>query len=173
MATVQSVAWVGWRKKRVACVQMVEASTAEARSVRSDVESRVATLAAAADASAACTAEEISSRVKEAVEYSDAQASRVTADITQQLEKEIVAAATSTTVTAEINMRTVVKGVRRDIQAQLEQTRTDSLRREQEAQHRIEDISKQLQALTMQLNKFQPASEHAVGVSQGKLSEQV
>ena len=28
---------------------------------------------------------------------------------------------------------------------QLEQTRADSLRREQEAQHRIEDISKQLQ----------------------------
>ena len=70
-------------------------------------------------------------------------------------------------------MRTVVEGVRRDIQAQLEQTRADSLRRETEAQHRIEDISKQLQALTEQLNKFQPVSEHAVGVSQGKLSEQV
>ena len=152
---------------------MVEATTAEARSVRGDVESRVATLAVAADASAARTAEEISSRVKEAVEYSDAQASRIAVDVTQRLEKEIVAAATSTAATAEINMRTVVEGVRRDIQAQLEQTRADSLRREQEAQHRIEDISKQLQALTMQLNKFQPASEHAVGVSQGKLSEQV
>ena len=153
--------------------QMVEATTAEARSVRGDVESRVATLAAAADASAARTAEEISSRVKEAVEYSDAQASRVAADVTQRLEKEIVAAATSTAATAEITMRTVVEGVRRDIQAQLEQTRADSLRREQEAQHRIEDISKQLQTLTEQLNKFQPASEQAVGVSQGKLSEQV
>ena len=138
-----------------------------------DVESRVATLAAAADANAARTAEEISSRVKEAVEYSDAQASRVAADVTQRLEKEIVAAATSTAATAEITMRTVVEGVRRDIQAQLEQTRVDSLRRETEAQHRIEDISKQLQALTEQLNKFQPASEHAVGVSQGKLSDQV
>ena len=51
--------------------EMVEATTAEARSVRGDVESRVATLVAA-DASAARTAEEISSRVKEAVEYSDA-----------------------------------------------------------------------------------------------------
>ena len=49
----------------------------------------------------------------------------------------------------------------------------DSLRRETKAQHRIEDISKQLQALTEQLNKFQPASEHDVGVSQGKLSDQV
>ena len=52
--------------------QMVEATTAEAKSVRDEVESRVATLAAAADANAARTAEEISSRVKEAVEYSDA-----------------------------------------------------------------------------------------------------
>ena len=80
---------------------------------------------------------------------------------------------TSTAATAEINTCTVVEGVRRDIQAQLEQTRADSLWRKQEAQHRIEDISKQLQTLTMQLNKFQPASEQAVGVSQGKLSEQV
>ena len=34
-------------------------------------------------------------------------------------------------------------------------------------------ISKQLQILTDQLNKFQPDSEHAVGVAQEKLSEQV
>ena len=169
-----AISSVGRIEEETRCVwQMVEAMTAEARSVRSDVESRVATLAAAADASAARTAEEISSRVREAVEYSDAQASCVVADVTQRLEKEIVAAATSTAVTAEINTRTVVEGIRRDIQAQLEQTHVDSLRREQEAQHRIEDISKQLQTLTMQLNKFQPASEQAVGVSQGKFSEQV
>ena len=153
--------------------QMVEATTAEARSVCGGIESRIATLAVAADASAACTAEEISSRVKEAVEYSNAQALRVAADVTQRLEKEIVAVAMSTAVTAEINMCTMVEGVQRDIQAQLEQTRVDSLRREQEAQHRIEDISKQLQTLTIQLNKFQLASEQAVGVSHGKLSEQV
>ena len=50
--------------------------------VRGDVESRVATLAAGTDASAARTVEEISSRVKEVAEYSDAQASRIAADIT-------------------------------------------------------------------------------------------
>ena len=111
--------------------------------------------------------------MKEAVEYSDAQASCVTADVTQRLEKEIVAAATTTAATAEITMRIVIEGVRRDIQAQLKQTREDSLRRETEAQHRTEDISKQLPALTEQLNKFQPVSEHAVGVSQGKLLKQV
>ena len=99
---------------------MVEATTAEARSVRGEVESRVATLAAAADANAARTAEEITSRVQEVAEYSDAQASHVAADVTQQLEKEIAAAMTSTSATAEVTARTVVEGVRRDIQAQLD-----------------------------------------------------
>ena len=56
---------------------------------------------------------------------------------------------------------------------QIEQNRADALRREQEAQHSIEKSSKQLQTLTDQLNKFQRASEHAVGVTQEKLSEQV
>ena len=67
--------------------------------------------------------------------------------------------------------RTVVEGVRRDIQAQIEQNRADALRREQEAQSKITEISKQLQNLTDQLNKFQPASEFAVGVTQEKMSE--
>ena len=62
--------------------EMVEATIAEARSIHGNVESHVATLAAAADASVARTVEEISSHVKEAIEYSDAQASRVTADAT-------------------------------------------------------------------------------------------
>ena len=71
----------------------------------------------------------------------------------------------STAAIAEITTRMVVEGVRRDIQAQLEQTRVDFFRRETEAQHKIEDIFKQLQVLTEQLNKFQLVSEHAVGVS--------
>ena len=100
--------------------QMVEATTAEAKSMRGDVESRVATLAAAADANAACTPEEILSRVREVAEYWDAQASCVAADVTQRLEKENVVATTSTATMAEITTRTVVEGVRKDIQAQLE-----------------------------------------------------
>ena len=165
-STAMAVSGVGRMEEETHRVQqMVEATTAEAKSVRDEVESHVATLAAAADVNAACTVEEILSRMKEAVEYSDAQASHVAVDVTQRLQKEIVAAATSIAATAELTTRTVVEGVRRDIQAQLEQTRVDSLRRETEAQHRIEDISKQLQALTEQLNKFQPVNEHAVGVS--------
>ena len=148
-STATAISGVGRVEKETRHVrEMVEATTAEARSVRGDVESCVATLAAAADASAARTTEEISSRVKEVVEYSDAQASRVAVDVTQRLEKEIVAVATSTTATAEVMTRTVVEGVRRDIQAQLEQNRADALWREQEAQHRVEEISRQLQNLT-------------------------
>ena len=117
--------------------KMVEATTAKAKSVQDDVESRVAILAAAADASATCANEEIASRVRQVAEYSDAQASCIAAGVTQRLEKEIEVAATSTTMTAEVTMRTVMEGVRRDIQAQIEQNRADTLRREQEAQSRI------------------------------------
>ena len=54
---------------------MVEATTVEARSVRGEVESRVATLEAVADVSATLATEEIASRVKQVAEYSDVQAS--------------------------------------------------------------------------------------------------
>ena len=144
--------------------EMVEATTAEAKSMRDEVESHVATLAVAADASATRVSEEIASCVKQVAEYSDAQALCIATDVTQRLEQEIVAAATSTAATAEETTRTVVEGVWRDIQAQIEQNRADALHREQEAQNIITEISKQLQNLTDQLNKFQPASELAVGV---------
>ena len=70
-------------------------------------------------------------------------------------------------------MCNTVEGVRRDIQAQMDQNRADALRREDEAQKRVQEISNQLKTLTEQLNQFKPASEHAVGVSQEKLSDQV
>ena len=44
--------------------EMVEATTAKARSVRGEVESRIATLAAAANVSATGATEEIASRLK-------------------------------------------------------------------------------------------------------------
>ena len=59
-------------------------------------------------------------------------------------ESEIVAAATSTAMTTDVNTHIVVEEMRRDVQAQLEQTRADALRRDEEAQHRVEQISAQL-----------------------------
>ena len=46
---------------------------------------------------------------------SDTQASRIAEMVTQQMESEIQAAAMSTAVTAEINTRTMVEGMRRDV----------------------------------------------------------
>ena len=82
-------------------------------------------------------------------------------------------AANSTAATANITTRTVVEDVKRDIQAQLDQNRADALRCEEETQCQVQEISNQMQTLTEQLNKFKPASEHAVGVLQEKLSDQV
>ena len=112
--------------------ELVEATTAEARSVRGEVESHVAQMAAAAEANAARAAEHVTAEVKRVAAYSDAQASRVAADVTARLEHEVQAAATSTAATAELTMRTVVEGVRRDIQAQLDANRADALKRSEE-----------------------------------------
>ena len=95
--------------------KLVEAPGAETRSVRGEVESKVATLAAKADASTAHAVEEMMGRVQEVAAYSDAQASRVAKTITRQLEREIQAATTSTTTIAKIQMRTAVEGMRRDV----------------------------------------------------------
>ena len=86
--------------------ELVEATCAEARFVHGEVESRVAMLAAKANASTARVVEEITGCVREAAAYSDAQASRVAEPITQQLEREIHAAATSTAAMAKSQMRT-------------------------------------------------------------------
>ena len=56
---------------------------------------------------------------------------------------------------------------------QIEQTRADALQREQEMQRRVEEISTLLQTWLEQSNKFRLASEHAVGVVQNQVSEQL
>ena len=62
--------------------ELVEATSAEAKSVCGEVESRIATLAAAADASATRAVTEIAGQVEKVAAYSDAQASRVVAEVT-------------------------------------------------------------------------------------------
>ena len=91
--------------------ELVEATSAEARSVRSDIESRVATLAAESEISAARVAADVDAKVARVAEYSDARASHVAADVTARLEQDIKAAASSTAATAEITTRTAVEGV--------------------------------------------------------------
>ena len=153
--------------------ELVEATTAEARSVRGEVESHVAQLAAAAEANAARTEERVSAEVKRVADYSDAQASRVAADVTARLENEIEAAATHTVATAELTTRTVVADVRRDIQAQLDATRADALRRSEEAIAQVRELSVQLASLAEQLNKFNPASGTNVDVGYAQIVSDV
>ena len=76
-------------------------------------------------------------RIREIAAYLDTQALRVTLEVTQGLESEIQVATTSTTMTANINMCSVVEGVRRDVQAQLEQNRADTRHHEEETQHKV------------------------------------
>ena len=106
-------------------------------------------------------------------DYSDAQASRVAADVTARLENEIEAAATHTVATAELTMRTVVADVRRDIQAQLDATRADALRRSEEATAQVRELSVQLASLAEQLNKFNPASGTNVDVGYAQIVSDV
>ena len=91
----------------------------------------------------------------------------------QQLEKEIEAAASSTAATAEIHTRTVVEGMRRDVQAQIEKTRVDTQRRDEETQKTIQQIAAGLEQLTKQLNDFRPVNVEHVGVAQQQVAKNV
>ena len=99
---------------------VAEAAIAEARSVRSEVESKVAELMHRADASTANAMNVLSSRVDQMTAQTEVQMSCAAAEVKQQLGKEIEAAATSMATTAEINTRIAVKGMRCNIQAQIE-----------------------------------------------------
>ena len=66
-------------------------------------------------------------------------------------------------------MRTVVEGVRRDIQAQLDANRADALKRSEEAAAQVRELSAQLASLAEQLNKFNPTSERNVGMEYARV----
>ena len=68
-------------------------------------------------------------------------------------------------------MRTVVEGIRRDVQAQIDQNRADTLRRADEAQRKVDQVSNELKELTTQLNAFKLVSAQTVGEEQKVLSE--
>ena len=89
------------------------------------------------------------------------------------MEKDVQAVALSAAATAEITMRTVVEGARRDIQAQLDVYRADALRKSDETQAQVRDISAQLTKLTEQLNVFKPASVENVGKGYEKVASDV
>ena len=67
----------------------------------------------------------------------------------------------------------VVAEVRRNFQAQLDQTRVESQRRDADAKQKMDEIAVNLATLTNQLNQFKPASVADVSGSQELLSSAV
>ena len=128
--------------------EIAEAAIAEAKSVHSIVESEVASLMARTNASTTHAVEVLSGQVQEVAAHSKAQTSRVAEAVTWQLESEIQAAVTSTAVTAELNTRAAVEGMRQDVKAQLEQNRVDAQHRDEEAHHKVDEIAVELANLT-------------------------
>ena len=128
--------------------KVAEATIAEARSVHSTVESRVAALLARADESTTHTVEVLTEQMWQTAVETEAKASQTIGTVVQQLEKKITATATSAAATAEVMTRTMVEGVKRDVQAQMDKNRTDTLHRTDEAQRRVEQVSNELRELT-------------------------
>ena len=67
----------------------------------------------------------------------------------------------------------MVEGARRDIQAQLDIYRADALRKSEETQAQVREVSVQLAKLTEQLNSFKPASVEVVGEGYKKMTSDV
>ena len=139
---------------------------AKARSVRGEVESRIAELTQRAEANTSSVLGEFTGEVKLVVEQTQAQTSHAVGSAVQQLEKEIEVAASSATATSERATQMAVADVRRDFQAQLEQTRAEVQRRDVDAKLRMDEIAASLATLTDQLNRFKPASVADVSGSQ-------
>ena len=81
----------------------------------------------------------------------------------QRLEGKLIAVASSTATMAEIQMRTMVKGVHMSVEAQLAQTCADALCKEEQTRAQVNQLLAQLQKLIDQLNHFKHASEKSVG----------
>ena len=94
---------------------IVEVAIAEAISVHSQVDSRVASLVAHAKASTAHAISTLSKHVKEVAAHMEEQTSRAVGTIAQQLEKEIEAVAVSTVMMSEKHMRSAVDGLRNEV----------------------------------------------------------
>ena len=133
---------------------VAEATAAEARSVRGEVENKVAKLTHHAEASISQAANVLFSQVQQVVAQTSTEMSRIAEKVTQQLESEINATASSTAVAAEVNTRAAVEGMRRDVQSQLDQIYEDSRHREEEMRRQMDEVATGLEILTKQLNDF-------------------
>ena len=96
------------------------------KSAKGTIRSQAASFSAQAEASAAKALRIMEGRVRQFAQESGVHTSRVAEEVTQRLEAEINAAATSTAATAQTQMREAVEVMRRELQAQMEQNLAES-----------------------------------------------
>ena len=82
------------------------------------------------------------------MDQSQAQTSHAIGSVVQQLEKDIEVAASSVTATSKRATQMAMAEVRSEFQAQLDQTRAESLRRDTEAKQKMNEIAVNLTTLT-------------------------
>ena len=97
----------------------------------------------------------------------------VAEEVTQRLEAEINAAATSTAAMAQTQTREAVDVVWRELQAQMEQNLAESRHREQEAQDAMEKIASELGQLMEHLDQYKPVREADALVREKQMSSDV
>ena len=100
---------------------IAKAAITEAKSVHGEVKSKVASLAAQAEASTAHIVDALSKHMSEVAADVEAKTSRTIGTITLQLEREIEVATVSTAVMSEQRMRSAVDGLRVEIRTQISQ----------------------------------------------------
>ena len=138
--------------------------------MRKEVADRISEFAQCAEDGTASVLGNLVGQVQQAAERTEAQASRAIGTAVQQLEAEIRVVASSATAASERVAKMAVADTRSDLEAQLDQIRAESLRRDADSEKRLYEISNNLSVLTEQLNKFHPASAASVVDSEAKLS---
>ena len=104
---------------------VAEVAIAKVKSVHSEVETKVATLAAQAKEITAHVIDALSKCISEVVVQSEAQTSHVVGTIAQQLGKGIEVAALSVAAMSEHYMCTTVDNLWREVQVQLSQNHVE------------------------------------------------
>ena len=112
--------------------------------MREEVESRISELTRRAEINMSNVLGEVTGEVKRVVEQTQAQTSHAIGTAVQQLEKEIEVAVSSATATSERATRMAVAEARRNFQAQLDQTRVESQRRDADAKRKMDEIAANL-----------------------------
>ena len=124
---------------------VTEATVTEATSVRSQVESRVATLA------------------KEAEETM----SHAIGEMSQRLEHELETVASSTIMASAQNTRTEIEMLLVELQAKFNKDRTELHQEQLKRQGQMAGISESIEKLAQQLNAFKPMNERDLGNLKG------